>query len=203
MTGHADTNRESIVNIVGKRITLGPISHDLLPEYTRWINDFTALRTLGSALVGPMTAEAEAAWYERTSKQENAVLFTIREKSTAMPIGNVGLNVIHQANRCAVFGIMIGEASARGRGYGTEAAHLMLDYAFTALGLHSVSLTCAEFNLAGQRAYTKAGFKECGRVRENQWFAGRYWDTIYMDCLESEFSDSVLKPIFTADQERS
>jgi RimJ/RimL family protein N-acetyltransferase len=97
---------------------------------------------------------------------------------------------------------MIGEAEARGRGYGTEAAHLMLDYAFTALGLHSVSLTCAEFNIAGQRAYTKAGFMECGRIRENIWYAGQYWDTIYMDCLESEFSDSVLKPIFTPDQER-
>lgn len=203
MTNQADSTREPVINMTGERITLGPIMREHLHDYVRWINDFTALRTLGSALVGPTTIESEEEWYERIAKQTNAVSFMIREKATGIPIGNVGLNHIDRSNRSAIFGIMIGESSARGRGYGTEAAHLMLDYSFTALGLHSVSLTCSEFNLAGQRAYAKAGFKECGRIRENQWFAGRYWDTVYMDCLESEFSGSVLKHIFSPDEERS
>ncbi len=36
-----------------------------------------------------------------------------------------------------------------GRGYGTETTRLMLDYAFTALGLHNVMLTVFVFNAAG------------------------------------------------------
>jgi RimJ/RimL family protein N-acetyltransferase len=193
---------DPIINITGDRVTLGPISRDLVPLYTRWINDFSALRTLGAAQLGPTTIESEESWYESTSKGEHGVLFTIREKSTGRPIGNCGLNHIYPNNRSAIFGIMIGEKDARGKGYGTEAAHLILDYAFTALGLHSVNLTVAGFNLAGQRAYAKAGFKECGRLRETAWFAGKYWDTVLMDCLESEFSGSVLKDIFTADQDK-
>ena len=193
---------EPIVNITGDQVTLGPISRDLIPMYTRWINDFTALRTLGSVILGPTTIESEETWYESTSKGEHGVLFTIREKSTGRPIGNCGLNHIYANNRAAIFGIMIGERDARGHGFGTEAAHLTLDYAFTALGLHSVNLTVAGFNLAGQKAYAKAGFKECGRIRESAWFGGKYWDTVLMDCLESEFSGSVLKDIFTADQDR-
>jgi len=30
----------------------------------------------------------------------------------------------------------------------------VLDFAFTALGLHSVMLTCYEYNLAGRRAFS-------------------------------------------------
>ena len=49
----------------------------------------------------------------------------------------------------------------------------MLDYAFTALGLHSVMLIVDEFNLAGRRAYEKAGFREFGRRRQCHWIGGR------------------------------
>jgi RimJ/RimL family protein N-acetyltransferase len=201
-TGPERAPDEPTINIVGNLVTLGPVSRDLLPLYTRWINDFTALRTLGSQLIGPKTRESEEAWYDNLARNDE-VLFTIREKASGQPIGNCGLNHIDRPNRCATFGILIGEQDARGKGYGTEAAHLILDYAFTALGLHGVNLTVSEFNLAGQRAYAKAGFKECGRLRETQWFAGRYWDTVLMDCLESEFSGSVLKDIFTADQDKA
>ena len=48
----------------------------------------------------------------------------------------------------------------------------MLDYAFTALGLHNVMLTIHEYNLAGRRAYEKAGFKEIGRRRQCRWLNG-------------------------------
>jgi RimJ/RimL family protein N-acetyltransferase len=197
-------DNQPIVTIEGDRITLGPVSRDLVPTYTRWMNDFTALRTLGSALVGPLAIEAEESWYEKTAKGEmSGVLFTIREKATGIPIGNCGFNHIDQANRCATFGIMIGEASARGKGFGTEAARLMLDYGFHALGLNAINLTCSEYNLAGRRAYEKAGYRECGRWRQTQWFAGKYWDTVLMDCLASEFTGpSVLKAIFTADQDK-
>jgi RimJ/RimL family protein N-acetyltransferase len=91
---------------------------------------------------------------------------------------------------------MIGEASCRGKGYGTEATRLMLDYAFTALGLHNVLLTVYEFNAAGRHVYEKAGFKEIGRRRQCRWLAGRLWDEIFMDCLATEFDSPVLSKIF-------
>ena len=47
------------------------------------------------------------------------------------------------------------------------AMRLLLDYAFTVLGLHSVMLTVVEYNHAGRRCYEKAGFREMGRRRES------------------------------------
>ena len=73
----------------------------------------------------------------------------------------------------------------------------MLDYAFTALGLHDVYLTVNAYNAAGLRASAKAGFREFGRRRQCEAMGGRRWDVVYMDCLATEFVSPVLATIFT------
>jgi diamine N-acetyltransferase len=75
----------------------------------------------------------------------------------------------------------------------------MLYYVFTALGLHNVMLIVFEFNVAGVRAYEKAGFKEFRRRRECRLSGGKLWDEIQMDCLSSELESSVLRRIYTPD----
>ncbi len=194
-----ESRQAPIINITGNRVMLGPLSKDVLPTVTRWINDFSALRTLGAARPGPSTLEREEAWYDRVTGESDDVTFLIRERLGHEPIGTAAFHAIDFRNRAAVFGIMIGESSARDRGYGTEATSLMLDYGFNVLGLHSISLTVAEFNLAGQRAYRRAGFRECGRLRERLWLAGRMWDQIHMDCLANEFESPVLANVFAPD----
>jgi RimJ/RimL family protein N-acetyltransferase len=165
MEPYANSSNETpVVNVIGERIVLGPHRRDLLSTYQRWINDFTALRTLGAVAPGPMTLEQEATWYDGQGPSE--VRFTIYDRATWRPIGTTALHSADHRNRTSAFGIHIGESDARGKGYGTEATALTLDYAFTALGLHSVMLTVAEFNVAGRRAYEKAGFRELGRSRQ-------------------------------------
>ncbi len=198
-TGTAD--RRPVVNIEGDLVALGPYCRDLIPRYQRWVSDFATLRTLGLP-PRPMTLEQETAWYDGQTAAGEAG-FTIYERATWRPVGNTGLHGIDHRNRTATFGILIGEVDARGKGYGTEAARLMLDYAFTALGLHSVMLTCYEFNRAGRRAYAKAGYKEFGRRRQCRWMGGRLWDEIYMDCLATEFESPVLGRIFVPDEPRA
>ena len=184
-----------LVNVTGERITLGPISNDLVPAITRWMNDFSGMMTLGPRGPRPVMEESERRWVESLAAS-NDHLFVIRELATGRPIGTTDLSGIDYRNRSAMFGINIGEADARGRGYGTEATRLVLDYAFTVVGLHSVRLGVAAFNHAGQRAYEKAGFRECGRWRECWWFAGKLWGEILMDCVSSEFTSPVLGKIF-------
>ena len=192
-----------LVNIVGEKVALGPLRKDLVPTYMRWFNDFRTLRTM-LAVPLPLTLEQEQQWYERViTRNETNTMVTIFELSTNRPVGNTDLHKIDYRNRTAEFGIAIGEPDARGKGYGTEATQLMLDYAFTALGLHNVMLRVFAYNLAGIRAYTKAGFKEFGRRRECHFMGGKYWDVIYMECLATEWGPSpVLAEIFKPDEPR-
>jgi diamine N-acetyltransferase len=189
-----------IVNIDGSLVALGPIRRDLLPQYQRWLNDFGARRNLGLA-PGPMTMEAETAWFEGVTSAGETV-FTIYERATWRPIGNCGLHDLDHRNRTAEFGILIGEADARGKGYGTEATRLILDYAFTALGVHNLMLRVFAYNRAGIRAYQKAGFREFGRRREAVWMGGQIWDVVYMESLATEFTSPVLADVFAPDPAR-
>jgi diamine N-acetyltransferase len=199
--GEPRANERQIVNVVGDRVALGPLRRDLVPQYARWNNDFAVTRTLARSR--PTTLEQEEASYDAIGKDERYAAFTIYERGTWRPIGIAYLAEIDHWNRSAEFGIAIGEPEGRGKGYGTEAARLVLDYAFTALGLHNVMLSCREYNVAGLRAYAKAGFKEIGRRRQCKWMNGRLWDDVYMDCLASEFVSPVLGRVFVPDEPRS
>lgn len=190
---------QPIVNIMGNLVALGPIRRDLIPLYQRWINQFDMVRTLAVPPL-PATLDAETSWFDSMAESTSTVMFTIYERDGWQPVGNVSLASIDFRNGTAVFGIAIGEQRARGKGYGTEATMLALDYAFTALGLHNVMLTVYEFNLAGIRTYEKSGFRELGRRRQARFMGGRFWDEIYMDCLSSEFESPVLANIFAPDE---
>ena len=193
-----------IINIIGDKVALGPIRRDLVPLYHRWINDFAVLRTL--RIPRPSTLEEIQAAYDTEVAEERkrrVVYFTVYDRATLRPIGRIELENINYRDRSADFGIEISEADYRGRGYGTEATRLMLDYAFTALGLHNVALETWEYNLAAQRAYAKAGFREIGRRRQAKFMNGKLWDIIYMDCLSTEFVSPVLAQILVPDEIRS
>ncbi|HEX9015031.1 MAG TPA: GNAT family protein [Chloroflexota bacterium] len=182
----ASEQAQSIVNIVGEKVALGPYRRDLLPTYTRWINDLEVTRTL-SIHPGPYTAEQEEQWYERASRTENTVDFTIYERSTMRPIGNTGFHNVDFFHRSAEFGILIGEKDCWGKGYGTEATILVLRYGFQYLNLHSIMLHVHAYNERGIRAYRRAGFKEAGRLRECHALGGKMHDLLIMDCLSREF----------------
>ena len=186
----ADGDNAPILNLVGEKVALGPIRRDLVPVYERWINDFEVVRTLGVSGPRPLTTEGEVAWYERTALSDKDVSFTMYERSSLRPIGSSGLHFVDHYNRTATFGILIGEKDCWGKGYGTEATRLMLDYAFTGLGLHNVMLNVFANNERAIRAYRRAGFREIGRRRQAHRTGGDMEDVVFMDCLATDLQVS-------------
>jgi RimJ/RimL family protein N-acetyltransferase len=73
-----------------------------------------------------------------------------------------------------------------GRGYATEAARAILAFGFDELKLHRISATCLADNLASARLLEKIGMRLEGRLRENERFKGRWWDTLLYAILEHE-----------------
>jgi diamine N-acetyltransferase len=197
----ADGEDRPLYNIDGQLVALGPIDREFIPTYLRWMNDFRTTMNLGVRPM-PLTLEQETSWYERAASAQDEHVFAIFERATGRLIGNCGLHAVDWPNRRTECGIAIGEPDARGRGYGTEALRLLLDYAFTVLGLHSVMLTVYEYNPAARRCYEKVGFREIGRRRQCRWHNGRFWDEISMDILASEFESPVLARLLAPDSPR-
>jgi len=105
---------QPIVVVQGEHVGLGPMQRDLIPLYTRWINDPALART--TALIPPITIDQETATYERIVTSEQVVYFTIYERSTARPVGWTSLDSIDTRQRTAEFNIVIAEGECRGRG---------------------------------------------------------------------------------------
>ncbi len=197
-----DYRTEVTINVRERRTSLGPVSRDHQDLYRRWFNDFRVQRTAGLVPLPWNGDNFERFFTNRILMAEDAAWFTVYENETSKPIGFSGVRDIDHRHRTAEFFVTIGEGDARGKGYGTEATILTLDYAFTALGLHNVMLDVLSASLAGIRAYEKAGFREIGRRRECEMMGGRLWDMVFMECLSSEFESPVLKDVFKPDVPR-
>ncbi|CAN5905530.1 GNAT family N-acetyltransferase [soil metagenome] len=77
-------------------------------------------------------------------------------------IGTVELYDIRYSS--ATLGIIIGEKTHWGRGYGPEAISAVLEHAFDTLTLNEVRLSTFGDNLRAQAAFKKIGFEEVRRV---------------------------------------
>jgi len=75
----------------------------------------------------------------------------------------------------------------RGRGIGTQAIRLLVEFGFVRRNLRRIHLQAIASNAAALRSYEKAGFVVEGRLREHAWVRGRYEDIVLMAILRSEY----------------
>jgi ribosomal-protein-alanine N-acetyltransferase len=170
---------------VGRRVYFRPLERTDAPLVQPWFNDPEVTRQL--LMYKPISLHAEEAFLEALTKSETDIVVMIVVRETDRPIGTVALHVEGGPHRQARFGLSIGARDEWGKGYGTEATALMVEYAFATLNLHRVWLQVLEYNKAGLRAYQKVGFREEGVLRQCHFAEGRYWDTIAMAILRDEW----------------
>ena len=187
-TAGASATQPPIVNIAGEKVALGPLHGGLLPLLVRWENDFMTMDLAGDN-PQPRSAEAVAADWQPLINGERPdwIGFAIYRLPDLDCIGHANIRDFRIRHRTAEFGITIGDPRHRGQGYGTEATRLVLDFAFSVLGVHNVWLDTRADNIAACRAYARAGFKEIGRRREAHRRGDQVTDVVLMDCLATEF----------------
>lgn len=96
------------------------------------------------------------------------VAFAIREKTTKKIIGNISLD--KDGVREGVKSMELGYALSKdewGKGYMTEAARAVIDYAFTIYGITILSIKTSESNKRSQSVIDKCGFKFEGVFRRS------------------------------------
>lgn len=73
------------------------------------------------------------------------------------------------------------------KGYASEAAHRMLDFAFNQLNAHRVVAFCHAENTASVKVMKKISMKNEGCLRQTRWFGGCWADELVYSILESDF----------------
>jgi RimJ/RimL family protein N-acetyltransferase len=185
-----DTWRPEVVP--GERIFLSLPRREDLPLFSRWFSDIELTTYLGQMGFAYMP-EHEQEWFESMVRDRSNRTLAIVVRDGARLIGTVSLMEIDHAHGKAELGIAIGDKSAWGKGYGSEAVRLMADYGLTFMGLHTIYLWHVAFNERAHRAYLRAGFRLAGRLRGADVFDGQRYDRILMDITREDLGPSRLR----------
>lgn len=172
----------------GARIALRPLRPaDVTEAYCRWMNDPEVTQYLECRFVQHTRASLED-YVTQITQNPDYLFLAIILKAEDRHIGNMKLGPINQAHRTADLGFLIGEKSAWGQGYATEAIRLVTEYAFRELGLHKVTAGCYATNIASAKALRKAQFIQEG-IRTQQYLCdGRYLDELLFGLVHPEVS---------------
>lgn len=171
----------------GEKVELGPIQREYLPQYVDWLNDWEVNRFLTPGVPLLFNLDDETDWFEQRRKDKNSMVFAIRALPEKQLIGNCGLHDMDWKNRCAMFGIFIGDKNYWNKGYGTDATRTLLGFAFEQLGLNRVELEVYAFNPRAVRAYEKAGFRRDGVRRQALYRDGKFHDIYFMGILREDW----------------
>ncbi len=161
-------------------------------DHIRWRNDAEVAfwATAGDVRFWPVAAAAVDRWFEeklpRMDPRSDGV-FAI-DLLDARHIGMMDYRDVDAITRSATVGVTIGEKDLWGQGYGSEALRLLVGYLFDHLNLNRVQLDTWSGNERAIRSFTRIGFREEGRLRQAVWGAGRYFDSVLMGLLRSEWS---------------
>lgn len=173
--------------IMGKGVTLRRLEEGDLEHIRRWLED-PELRTLIGA-TAPMTEEDAAKWFARVDRDPSRAWFVIVEDEGDRVVGEAGLLRLSPEWRTTDMTVIIGAESDRGKGLGSEAGRLVLDFAFNYLGLHRVAIGVVGFNEQALAFWKKLGFRDEGVQRDGYIHDGAFHDFVMMSILEDEWRE--------------
>ena len=126
-------------------------------------------------------AEAE----KRFADTSNKSYFIIQKKDGT----NIGMTVcIGPSSGAMTIGYAI-QRSEHGKGYGTEALQLMVDYLFLAKEIHRIQANTDPENEVSQHILEKVGFKREGVSRKSSFVRGQWRDEYHYGILREEWKE--------------
>jgi RimJ/RimL family protein N-acetyltransferase len=168
----------------GDRVRLVPPDRSLhLENALRWMNDPEVTRTLKYNL--GISRKQEEAFFDRVESQRDSEFVWAILDEAERHIGFIGLQGIHWRHRHAAGGLLIGERSAWGQGYASDAVRVRTRFAFAQLGLHRIN--GHTINPAMRRVYEKCGYRQEGTARSLFWADGQWHDVTFYGILEEDW----------------
>lgn len=173
--------------IQGSKLLLRATTRDDLPRLWAFNNDIAVELAGGGDPPMPQSLARLKAEFDAQvgSGGRDGTGFAI--EADGQYIGQCALFNVNGVAHSAELGITIGDKAYWGRGYGTEAIGLLVDYGFRHHNLHRIYLNVNGNNARAIGAYKRCGFVEEGRLREHVWSNGAYIDLVYMGILRAEW----------------
>ena len=169
----------------GKNVNLRIMEKDDLPLFVEWANK---LEVFGEYNPLHQMSKAEA---EKVFDNPSDIKPFFIEKKDGSKIGFiVHFHVLHLGTGTKQ--LEIGYTlvpSERGKGYGTEALEIMVDYLFLSKDAMRIQAQTDQRNVASQKVLEKVGFKKEGTLRKNFFMRGEWTDDYIYSILREEWKE--------------
>jgi ribosomal-protein-alanine N-acetyltransferase len=150
-----------------ERLLLRPMNADDLDDLLGIFGDPAVMAAFRAE---PLDREHVRAWLERNLEHQRAHgygLFAVSSKDDARVIGDCGLELMQiEGERVAELGYDF-RSDCWNRGYATEAACAVRDYAFGSLALPRLVSLIQPGNPASERVARKTGLRKVGRLERS------------------------------------
>jgi len=172
------------MEIVGATIRLRPLEKRDIELKVKWYNDPEVNKTL--ILNEKLALDKSLEWFDKAVCNDSRRDFIIETKD-GEPVGLIGLLGIDRRHGTAECFCVIGEKKFWGKGIGTEAHSLLIQWAFDELNLHKIWAVVYTNNAAVLKIIEKLGFKVEGTLREEKYIGGKRIDLFRIGLLRNEF----------------
>lgn len=181
------------MQLVGELIQLRAMEPSDLKLLYRWENDSTVWSVSGTLVpfskfvLEEFVNQAHQDIY--TNKQVRLMIdlkYMDEEDDTEEEtkcIGCVDLFEFDPRNKRAGVGILIANQADRGKGYATEALHLIIDYAFEVLDLHQLFSNVRVDNESSVALFKRLGFEITGLKQDWIYYQGKFYDEYTMQLI--------------------
>ncbi len=172
----------------GKLVQLRAYETKDIEAAKNYINDPELKHYLMPGVPFPMTLSDETKFIEGISAFKDNYSFAI-DTLEGHYIGGCGLNNVDWKNRVAMVGIFIGDKDYWGKGYGSDAMTVLIDFIFNEMNLNRIMLNVYGFNERAIKSYEKCGFAKEGVLRQALFKGGQYHDEVIMSILREEYGN--------------
>lgn len=173
--------------ITGKKIYLDSLNKNDLKNLRIWRNNQNYRKFFRE--FREISEKDQLDWFnEIVKKNDHTIMFAIRNSKKKL-IGCCGLVYINWKDKNADLSLYIGENNVYidNKGYAIESVKLLLKYGFHELNLNRIWTEIYEFDQKKIKLYSQLGFKLDGKLRQNYWYDGRWWNSLIYSKLSKEF----------------
>jgi RimJ/RimL family protein N-acetyltransferase len=164
----------------GKNVNLRIMEKEDLSIVKEWDNDVGIMGEYE-----PIVQETKADLERQYDKLTEGQWFFV-EKKDGTKIGFIA-HFLTQGKLTAIGYALL--PSERGKGYGSEAVKIIVDYLFLSKNIVRIQAETHPENKASQRILEKAGFKKEGTIRRSFFSRGVWRDTAMLSVLREEWKE--------------
>ena len=174
--------------ITTKRLVLRTLKkEDVTERYLRWLHDPMVNRFMETRFT-KYSIDSCINYVESLNADSNNHLFGIFERTSKAHIGNIKLGFIKPTHKCGQLGLIIGERTCWGNGFGTEAIIAVTRWGFKKIGLERIEAGCYDGNYGSLRAFVKAGYSIEGHRRKAMVMGNRRVGCFVLGIVKGDIS---------------